>query len=148
MIHVKIFGNGKYKVVNDPFKISQTRINRPEGGRVTMSNVDWITSEQLETAKKKALKIFNEFCEHSDCEQEWTEIEIDGKYFDVECYDETGADTGNYRKGTMYCAIYPTYVNQNGWRETDGTEWIRLFIKANGNLFTKTEANDDNTRAN
>jgi hypothetical protein len=96
-----------------------------------MSEVSWITNEQLEIAQNQAGKIFDEFLEDIEMqmgEQSWTEIEIDGKFFDIECYDETGADTGNYRKGTMYCSIYPTYPTQCGtWRETDGDNWIRLF---------------------
>jgi len=96
-----------------------------------MSEVSWITNKQLEIAQNRAGKIFDEFLEDIEMqmgEQSWTEIEIDGKFFDIECYDETGADTGNYRKGTMYCSIYPTYPTQCGtWRETDGDNWIRLF---------------------
>jgi hypothetical protein len=92
---------------------------------------DWITKEQLEQGKVQAEKIFDEFCEDKQgCESNWVEIEVDGKFFDIECYDETGADTGDYRKGTMYCAIYPTCLTQCGtWRETNGDEWIRLFTR-------------------
>ena len=90
---------------------------------------DQITEQELETATGKASEIFTKFCKDKQgCESDWVEIEVDGKFFDVECHDETGADTGNYRKGTMYCAIYPVYPTKCGtWRETDGSKWIRLF---------------------
>jgi len=90
---------------------------------------DWITEQELKTAKGKASEIFTKFCKDKQgCESDWVEIEVDGKFFDVECHDETGADTGNYRKGTMYCAIYPVYPTKCGkWRETDGSKWIKLF---------------------
>ena len=51
-----------------------------------MSNVDWITSEQLGEARKIAKEYFDEFCEHDSYEQEWIEIEIDGQYFDLDCF--------------------------------------------------------------
>ena len=89
---------------------------------------DWITKQELKTAKSKACEIFTKFCKDKQgCESNWVEIEVDGKFFDVECHDETGADTGDYRKGTMYCAIYPTYITDNGYRQTDGSNWIKLF---------------------
>ena len=90
---------------------------------------DWITEQELETAKGMASEIFAKFCKDKQgCESDWVEIEVGGKFFDVECHDETGADTGNYRKGTMYCAIYPVYPTEYGtWTETDGSKWIRLF---------------------
>jgi len=90
-----------------------------------MGNVDWITEEQLEQAKVQAEKIYKAFFEdtHPNVEQTWDEIEIDGQYFDIECWDE---DLEKPRTETT-CAIYPVYTTDNGWRECDGTKWIRLF---------------------
>ena len=88
---------------------------------------NWITEEQLEQAKVQAEKIYKEFLEDTyplEGEQTWNEIEIDGQYFDIECWDE---DLENPRTET-YCAIYATYPTDNGrWRECDGTKFIRLF---------------------
>ena len=87
---------------------------------------DWITEEQLEQAKLQAEKIYKAFFDgtYPDVEQTWDEIEIDGQYFDIECWDE---DLENPRTET-YCAIYATYPTDNGrWRECDGTKFIRLF---------------------
>ena len=87
---------------------------------------DWITEEQLEQAKVQAEKIYKEFLEDTyplEGEQTWNEIEIDGQYFDIECWDE---DLEKPRTETT-CAIYPVYPTGNGYRSTDGTKWIRLF---------------------
>lgn len=90
-----------------------------------MSNVDWITEKQLEQGRVQAEKLYKEFLEdiYSQDEQTWDEIEIDGQYFDIECWDE---DLENPRTETT-CAIYPVYPTNNGCRATDGTKWIRLF---------------------
>ena len=87
---------------------------------------DWITEKQLEQAKVQAEKIYKDFLEdiYPQDEQTWDEIEIDGQYFDIECWDD---DMENPRTET-YCAIYATYPTDNGrWRECDGTKFIRLF---------------------
>ena len=86
---------------------------------------DWITEKQLEQAKVQAEKIYKAFFEdtYPDVEQTWDEIEIDGQYFDIECWDE---DLEKPRIETT-CAIYPVYPTGNGYRETDGTKFIRLF---------------------
>jgi hypothetical protein len=88
---------------------------------------DWITEQELETAKTMASKIFQDFnrvyC-YQEGEQTWTEIDINGKFFDVECFDD---DMDKPRTDT-YCSIYPVYPTECGtWRETDGSKWIRLF---------------------
>ena len=97
---------------------------------------DWITKQELKTAKDMAIEIFKDFNKgycHQEGEQTWTEIEINGKFFDVECFDD---DMDKERTDT-YCAIYPVYPTECGtWRETDGTKWIRLFTNKevdNGN---------------
>ena len=87
---------------------------------------DWITEKQLEQAKVQAEKIYKEFLEDTyplEGEQTWNEIEIDGQYFDIECWDE---DLEKPRTETT-CAIYPVYPTGNGYRSTDGTKSIRLF---------------------
>ena len=90
-----------------------------------MSNVDWITERQLQEGRVQAEKFYKEFLEDTyplEGEQTWNEIEIDGQYFDIECWDD---DMKNPRTETS-CAIYPTYLI-NDWRETDSEKWIRLF---------------------
>jgi len=90
-----------------------------------MSNVEWITEKQLEEGRVQAEKFYKEFLEDTyplEGEQTWNEIEIDGQYFDIECWDN---DMKNPRTETS-CAIYPTYLINN-WRETDSEKWIRLF---------------------
>jgi hypothetical protein len=88
---------------------------------------NWITKQELETAKTMASEIFQDFnrvyC-YQEGEQTWTEIDINGKFFDVECFDD---DMDKPRTDT-YCSIYPVYPTECGtWRETDGSKWIRLF---------------------
>ena len=54
-----------------------------------MSN--WINKQELETAKSMAFEIYKDFRSDCDCtegEQTWTEIEINGKFFDIECFDD------------------------------------------------------------
>ena len=49
---------------------------------------DWITEQELETAKGMASEIFAKFCKDKQgCESDWVEIEVGGKFFDVECHD-------------------------------------------------------------
>tara|TARA_R100001440_G_scaffold25925_1_gene42145 strand:+ start:45 stop:329 length:285 start_codon:yes stop_codon:yes gene_type:complete len=86
---------------------------------------NWITEEQLEQGRVQAEKIYKEFLDdtYPRDEQTWNEIEIDGQYFDIECWDE---DLEKPRTETT-CAIYPVYPTGNGYRSTDGTKWIRLF---------------------
>ncbi len=86
---------------------------------------NWITEEQLKEGRVQAEKFYKEFLEDTyplEGEQTWNEIEIDGQYFDIECWDD---DMENPRTETS-CAIYPTYLI-NDWRETDSEKWIRLF---------------------
>ena len=92
-----------------------------------MGKLSWITQSQINIAKQKAKEIYKDFLTDSDCtegEQTWTEIEINGKFFDIECFDD---DMDKPRTKTS-CAVYPVYPTECGtWRKTDGTKWIRLF---------------------
>ena len=95
-----------------------------------MNPSEWITEDELNQARVEAKEIWENFCndlEACDGEQSWTEIKINDKFFDVECYDEECDRTGI--KQEMYCNIYPAIPTENGWRETDGTRWVRLFSK-------------------
>ena len=94
-----------------------------------MSKLSWITESQINIAKQKAKEISKDFCWATDGEQSWTEIEIDSKFFDIECYQED-------EEADVVCNVYPTYPTKCGaWRETDGENWIRLF--------TSKEVNDE-----
>ena len=87
---------------------------------------DCITEEQLEQGRVQAEEIYKEFLQDTyplEGEQTWNEIEIDGQYFDIECWDD---DMKKPRTETTF-AIYAVYPTNNGWRECDGTKWIRLF---------------------
>lgn len=88
---------------------------------------DWITKQELETAKSMASEIFKDFNKSNgyiEGEQTLTEIEINGKFFDVECFDD---DMDKPRTDT-YCAIYPVRPTECGkYLETDCDHWIRLF---------------------
>jgi len=86
---------------------------------------NWITEEQLKEGRVQAEKFYKEFLEDTyplEGEQTWNEIEIDGQYFDIECWDD---DMENPRTET-FCSIYPTYLIKDWW-ETDSEKWIRLF---------------------
>ena len=91
--------------------------------------IEWITESQISLAKQKAKEILKNFCPATDGEQSWTEIQIEGKFFDIECYQEEDND--------VVCSVYPVYTTKCGrWRETDSENWIRLF--------TNRETNDAN----
>ena len=50
---------------------------------------NWITEEQLKEGRVQAEKFYKEFLEDTyplEGEQTWNEIEIDGQYFDIECW--------------------------------------------------------------
>ena len=50
---------------------------------------NWITKEHLEQGRVQAKEIYREFLQDdSQGEQSWNEIEIDGQYFDIECWDD------------------------------------------------------------
>jgi hypothetical protein len=92
---------------------------------------EMITQSQLNKARLEAKKIYKDFLKDlNQGEQSWNEIEINEKYFDIECFDD---DMGKPRTDT-YCSIYATYPTQCGtWRETDGTKFIRLFTNKESN---------------
>ena len=91
-----------------------------------MSNTsEWITENQLEQAKVQAEEIYNDFLSDPEFEeQDWIEIKIDKKYFDIEVFDD---DLDNPRTKT-YCCVYPVEdIPNSPYRATDGTRWVRLF---------------------
>jgi len=93
-----------------------------------MSKNKWITAKQLKQGKVQAEKFYKEFLQDdSQGEQSWNEIEIEGQFFDIECWDD---DMKKPRTATS-CAIYPVYPTNDGFidgfRTCDGTKLIRLF---------------------
>ena len=102
-----------------------------------MTNENWITKDELKEVKVQAKEIWEDFCAdlHArEGEQTYTEIQVNTKYFDIECYDEACDRTGNTME--MYCNVYPVtpagyQLHGMEWREMDGTRWIRLFTKGN-----------------
>jgi hypothetical protein len=93
---------------------------------------EWITEQELKTAKGMASEIFTKFCKDKQgCESDWVEIEINGKFFDIECFDD---DMDKERTDT-FCAIYPVCPTECGkYRETDCDRWVRLFTFKDGSL--------------
>ena len=93
---------------------------------------DWITEQELKTAKTKAFEIFKDFCKDKQgCESDWVEIEVDGKFFDIECFD----DNMSKERTDTFCAIYPVYPTECGkYRETDCDNWVRLFTLKDDSL--------------
>ncbi len=112
-----------------------------------MTKVDWIIDEQLKIATNKAIQIFDDFCKDKNGEESlWTGIEIDGKEFDINCFDWSGAEDGNYRDnsiGFATCSIYPT-KEVDGQTETDGDNYITVLARICGITYKLQEINDDN----
>lgn len=90
---------------------------------------DWITQDQLRLAYAQAEKVFVDFCENKFMEGEeiWDEIWVDGVAYDVNCYEEEFNDEVDYRDSPCHCVLHPTIETGDGWRNTDGETYIRLF---------------------
>ena len=102
----------------------KTKMNKMVTLSVKTQTDDWITEEQLRKAKIQAKPIFQDFLrDEEDDESDWTEIEIDGQYFDINCWEDDMKKPAT----ETYCAIYPTHLI-NGLRQTDGQRYKRLFI--------------------
>jgi len=110
-------------------------INRNLGRFIEDDDDDWITGDELKQVKVQAKEIWEDFCSHTyeQAEEEtWTEVEVNGKFFDIQCDDEWLDRTGS--KEEMYCNVYPVLSTKNTkLRDTDGTRSVRLFTKGNNN---------------
>jgi hypothetical protein len=94
---------------------------------VTSSQL-WITDSELEEANKKALEIFDGFyLNEGDGEEIWEEIEVNNKFYDINCWDEGISQGCNAREGAVHCTIYPLEEDAEGYRFNDGCRCIRLF---------------------
>lgn len=89
---------------------------------------EWITDAELKEANEKAMKIFDSFySETVEAEEIWTEIIVNNKYFDVNCWDE-GIDEGyRNREGAVHCVLHRVVENGAGVRYCDGDTYIKLF---------------------
>ena len=90
--------------------------------------IEWITDAELKEANEKAMKIFDSFySEAVEAEEIWTEIIVNNKYFDVNCWDE-GIDMGyRNREGAVHCALHRVVEDEGGVRSCDGDTYIKLF---------------------
>lgn len=94
---------------------------------VTSSQL-WITDSELKEANEKALEIFDNFyLNEGDGEEIWEEIEVNGKFYDINCWDEGIGEGYNDREGAVHCTIYPLDEDEKGYRFNDGQRYIRLF---------------------
>ena len=88
--------------------------------------MSWITKEELNSALKIAEPMFLEWLLNPEREQdEWQEITIDGKVFDLNLWD---SDDGL----SSYCSIYQVTTNEKGYRETVTNRSRRLITLERG----------------
>tara|TARA_R100000935_G_scaffold22863_2_gene41976 strand:+ start:42 stop:338 length:297 start_codon:yes stop_codon:yes gene_type:complete len=90
-------------------------------------NTEWITDAELKEANEKALKIFDNFYYKAvTAEEIWTEITVNNKFFDVNCWDE-GIDHGyENREGAVHCILHRVAVDEFGVRSCDGETFYKL----------------------
>lgn len=88
----------------------------------------WITDSELKEANEKALEIFDNFyLNEGDGEEIWQEIEVNNKFYDINCWDEGIGEGIPDREGAVHCTIYPLEEDAKGYRFNDGQRCIRLF---------------------
>ena len=90
---------------------------------------DWITDEEYTEAYKQAEEIADNFMANKFLEGEeiWDEIWVNGKAFDINCYEEEMDMDTDERTTPVHVAIHPTIEHENGLRSTDGETDERLF---------------------
>lgn len=107
---------------------------------------DWITDEEYTEAYKQAEVIAESFMANKFLEGEelWEEIWVNGKAFDINCYEEDFDMDEDERTTPVHIVIHPTIEDGDGWRTTDGETYTRLFsyYPATG-LTIKYEEDDD-----
>jgi hypothetical protein len=85
---------------------------------------DFITKDELTELLPKALEEFEDFLHGEGIEEEYLEMWVGDKAFDLNVWDEEGGD----RSGRCSASLYPTVEFNGGeWRETDGEQWVTLF---------------------
>ena len=90
--------------------------------------IEWITDAELKEANEKAMKIFDIFySEAVEAEEIWTEIIVNNKYFDVNCWDEGIEDGYENREGAVHCILHRVVEDEAGVRSCDGDTYIKLF---------------------
>ncbi len=90
---------------------------------------DWITDEDFKIAYVEAEKIADDFMANKFMygEEIWDEVWINGKAFDINCYEEEMDMDSDERTTPVHVAIHPTIEHDNGLRSTDGENYERLF---------------------
>ena len=97
---------------------------------------EWITEKEIEQLLPKVSEEFLFFINSYGIEEDWIELEVGGKFFDLNVWDDDCNDDvdehGDWSRGECSASIYPTYPtirNDTGeeWRETDGTDWVTLW---------------------
>ena len=89
---------------------------------------DFITKDEMIEIVPKALDYFKDFVLHEGYEEEYFEIEVGDKFYDLNLWDEEGGD----RSGRCSASLYPTFETiredtGGAWRETDGSQCVTLF---------------------
>ena len=94
-----------------------------------MNSIEWITDAELKEANEKAMKIFDIFYSAGEegYEESWTEVIVNNKYFDVNCWDEGIEDGYINREGAVHCILHRVVEDEAGVRSTDDDSYIRLF---------------------
>jgi len=89
---------------------------------------DFITKDEMIELVPQALEYFKDFVLAEGDEEEYFEMWVGDKAFDLNVWDEEGGD----RSGRCSASLYPTFETiredtGGTWRETDGEQWVTLF---------------------
>jgi len=89
---------------------------------------NWITTDERIDASIMALDISDEFMTNKflNGEEIWEEIWVNGKAFDLNIWEEDFDPDVDERTSPVHVSVYPTIENENGYRETDTSEFLRL----------------------
>jgi len=89
---------------------------------------NWITTDERIDASIKALDIGEDFMANKflNGEEIWEEIWVNNKAFDLNIWEEDFDPDVDERTSHVQVILYPTIENENGLRETDTREFIRL----------------------
>lgn len=106
---------------------------------------DWITDEDFKIAYVEAEKIADGFMANKFMygEEIWDEVWINGKAFDINCYEEEMDMDSDERTTPVHVSIHPTIERDDGFRDTDGETYERLFSYYPSGLTVTYENEED-----
>jgi hypothetical protein len=96
-------------------------------------------------AYELAKEIADNFIANKNLEGEeiWEEIWVDGKAFDINCYEEDMNMDEEKRTTPVHVSIYPTIERDDGFRDTNVGNYKRLFSYYPNGLIVRYKSEED-----